>query len=118
MVRVKFNDHKDFIEELQKEYSAGLNPCLQAPILRITGQKSGRYGPIRHIYVCATIENPRGDILRLERYCGHEAGRPHADDKAKKIYDDIRAELVSIATGLGLEVRSGVIEGGVNGKTV
>jgi hypothetical protein len=112
MVIVRFNDQKDFVEELEKEWA----PCHkkfsdQAPIIRITGLlKNVSPFPIRNLYCCATVLNSRGQVIKLEAYCGDIWNGP-TDEKTRSKYNELRAELVSAAERLGLEVRGGVFEG-------
>lgn len=113
MAIVKFNVHEDFINELKQNYPDPLT-CLphERPILRITGLMRTVQGIIRHLYLVATMKDPRGDILKLEAYCGDIWGFGEKDKKTRDRYDEIHAHLDQLCEEKGLIIRSGILEEG------
>lgn len=108
MATVRFSEVDEFIEELNKDY-----PVVDAsPILRITGLfRPGAAAAIRCCYLLATIINPRGELVKLESYCGDLWGQPTIDDKTQAKYEEKRCILVEAAKSLHLDVRAGMFEG-------
>jgi hypothetical protein len=109
MITVKFNEPDEFIQELQKDYPDRYGG---RPIIRLTGLiKNARLLPIRHLYLAASIINPRDQIVKLEKYCGDLWGsNTKSDQDSRARYDELYGMVKKAAEDLNLEVRGGVFE--------
>ena len=102
---VKFNDPREFIEELKKD--AGL---VSRGIVRITQQVtcSGKM-PIKYLSVVGTTQ-VINTVVRLDRYCGEIWNIPHVDQKTCAKAEELIVNLKTELESAGLEVRAGIIE--------
>jgi hypothetical protein len=102
---VKFNDPKEFLEELAKDAQ-----LIKRSIVRVTQQttQSNQVPVIAHLSVVATAE-VAGDIVRLDRYCG-QLWNMGKDEKVLGLAKELVDRLIKGCEALSLEVRAGVIE--------
>lgn len=113
MAIIIFSSENELIDELEKDYAEEpIKPPQKRPILRMAGllKPIGNAPAIRRYYLVATMKDPRGDILRLERYCGDLWGIEEQDklthDKAEKL----RGAIEKVCEKLFIEVRGGVFD--------
>lgn len=104
---VKFNDPKEFLEELAKDAQ-----LIKRSIVRVTQQttQSNQVPVIAHLSVVATAE-VEGDIVRLDRYCG-QLWNIGKDEKVLGLAKEMVNQIIKGCEALGLEVRAGVLEPG------
>jgi hypothetical protein len=113
MTTIRFSSENELIDELKRDYSSGEKPHPiplpgERPMLRISSLAQ-RNGPIftKH-YLVATMINGRGELLRLDRYCGE--WRDDEEDLAKGKLNEILNKVQTICDDLIIDVRGGVIE--------
>jgi len=117
MTTVRFNDHNEFIIELQKEFGKYGGDPVDSPILRLTCLPTSIPSPpsvgdpVGELSVVATIKDTRGDIIRLDRYCGQIWGAGAQDKATQDTMEEISGEIEKAAKELGLEIRGGTFEG-------
>lgn len=118
-MQVTFNEVDEFIDEVKKEFQNVSFSINHKRIMRITGLLKHTTSLMRHYYLCATVLNLRGEIVRLEKHCGAlwAAGNSE-DEKTRFAYDGWYNRVKVAADELGLEVRGGVYEGGSDGTVV
>ena len=101
-MKVKFNDHKEFLDEFKRD-----GPPTK--ILRLTRsyRRNGTL-PIQTVSVLATFVNKHGECVELTRLAGEDwgAGGPR-DEKMDHLITLIMGEIESDAKAAGVEVRAG-----------
>lgn len=116
---VTFTDVYEFKTELQKDASRrkGINPFhgteLDHNIVRITMSRTPtKISPnLSNLSVISTY-SARGQIIRLNRYCGGIWGEVKQDSNEKIIEraDKVIDEIESLCKRLNIECRAGIIE--------
>jgi hypothetical protein len=112
MITVRFSSENELIDELKQDYSSGdkLRPIPlsgERPILRISSFCKSDHILGRH-YLIATMVNLRGELLRLDRYCGKWI--EGEEGKAKEKVNEVLAKIQKVCDELVIDVRGGVIE--------
>jgi len=115
-MRVQFNDHKEFLHELQRERN-DFRICDN--IVRLTKTvRQTQTPPIRSISVSASFEiltGGAGDqsrqkmLIRLDEYCGDMLGNQEADREVIQKVKEITQAIQKYVNGLQLDLRSGDI---------
>jgi len=113
MATVSVSSENELIEELRRDYAdAPIKVSGKRPIIRISGlmRPIPNAVAIRRYYFVATMKDPRGDILRLERYCGDVWDIEEQDKLTYDKLDKLRKNIEEACEKLFIEVRGGVIE--------
>lgn len=112
MATVKFTSAGEFIDELNKEFGESANaPIPVLNILRLTNLFSPipNLAPIRSLTVVATFK-VRGEIIRLNRYCGQIWDIEHTDEDTYQRAEAVHKQIKEATSSLGIEVRAGIWE--------
>lgn len=115
MTTVKFSSELELIDELKEEFGllqGTISLPHERPILRLSGllKSIPKLAPIRQLFVVATMKDTRGNILRLERYCGDVWGLEPEDKKAKERAGEVENTIEKTCKELGIEIRGGTFE--------
>jgi len=107
MPTIKFNSVTEFCEEMEKDQHE-----IDRGIVRITNlyQKSKLSPNIHDLTVLASF-SVKGQVIRLERYCGQIWEiNTEADQKILERADEIQSLIEHECREAGLEVRAGSLE--------
>ena len=102
MVEVRFNSHKEFLEELERDkelVDGGIVrlTCRQTPFERI---------PSHHFYQVVATALVGQKLVKLETFCGDDWNHEHKPpERARQVMRELEEGLKA----LGLEVRPGVL---------
>jgi hypothetical protein len=117
MITVKFSSENELFDELKRDYgpTEGPRPVPlphERPILRIAGylKPASSTSSIHHFYLVATMINPRGQTLSLERFCGDIWHIEEQDKKTNDEADEVRAAIEKFCGDIGIDVRGGFFE--------
>jgi hypothetical protein len=114
MVTVKFSSENELVDELKRDYSSSDDKPRpmplphERPILRISSLAKSTFGGLTGHYLVATMVNCRGELLRLEKYCGEWL--QSEDERAQENLNEVLAKIQNLCDELLIDVRGGVIE--------
>lgn len=112
MITVQFSAPSEYIDELTKDAN-----LVYRHIVRVTNLLTAALSPnIKRVSVVATAE-VKGDIYRLDHYCGDLWGINNNTDQATiAAAKQVQAQLSEALTPLGLEIRAGLLRSASNGR--
>lgn len=105
MMRVRFSDVDEYLEELRKDA-----PLVDRKILRLTNSFQARsFSPHIHTLTVMATARVNDSVVVLEASCGDLWGQSVPDEETLGRADAIHSRIKQTAADLELEVRAGLL---------